>query len=63
MPKNPDGLSLEDIRKMDDGEFRQFVFLKLNNIDGTVRKLDTRVWAVLAGILVTIATVVVNALV
>jgi len=62
MPKNPDDLTLEDIKRMDDGEFRQFVFLRLNDIRGTVHKLDSRQWATVAGILITIATVVISAI-
>lgn len=39
-------------------EFRQYSFLKLNHIDDNVHNLDIRLWGVLGGIIVTVATVI-----
>lgn len=43
---------------MSSREYRTYTFLKLNSIDGTVRKLDTRLWALLVGIVITVTTVI-----
>ena len=58
---NPDSISIEDIQRMSQREFRVYMFFKLNSIDSSVRKMDSRQWATIAGIIVTIGTVILSA--
>ena len=55
---NPDSVVLEDIQKMTPREFRQYTFLKLNGMDNKLIKIDNRLWALLVGVIITIAVVV-----
>jgi len=51
---NPDSVSLEDVKEMDGGEFRQYTYLKFEELCDDVSKVDRRQWAILSGIVITI---------
>lgn len=55
---NPNSVRLEDVQKMTPREFRQYTFLKLNGMDHKLSNIDNRTWAILTGIIATIGTVV-----
>lgn len=58
---NPDSITLEDVREMSEGEFRQWVFLKINEVCGKVTKVESRQWIILSGIIITILLILVRA--
>jgi len=51
---NPDSVSLEDVQGMDEGEFRQWSYLKINEICDKLGKVQDRQWFILSGIVITI---------
>jgi len=51
---NPDSVSLEDVQGMDEGEFRQWAYLKINEICDKLDKVESRQWGILSGIVITI---------
>jgi len=51
---NPDSVSLEDVQGMDEGEFRQWSYLKINEICDKLGKVENRQWMILSGIIITI---------
>ena len=57
---NPDSVSLEDIRGMGAGEFRQWTFLTIHRLDDRTRRIDQRLWWVL-GSVVTLGVVAILA--
>jgi len=51
---NPDSVSLEDVQGMSEGEFRQWTYLKINEICDKLGKVENRQWIILGSILLTI---------
>jgi len=51
---NPDSVSLEDVQSMSEGEFRQWSYLKINEICDKLGKVENRQWMILSGIVITI---------
>lgn len=60
---NPDSVSLEDIKEMRPGEFRQWTFLMIQRLDERTRRIDQRLWMVLATIILSILLVILTALI
>lgn len=66
---NPNSITLRDIQNMSSREFRQWDFMKMNDMgedikktENVVRRLDTKLWGVLVAIIITLATVVTTAI-
>ena len=57
---NPDSVNLDDVKKMDEGEFRQYTYLKFEELCDDVSKLDKRQWGILSGIVITILLILVR---
>lgn len=62
---NPDSVTLEDIKRMGAGEFRQWTFLRLNSIDEKLRghdkrfgKIESMLWGLLIAIIATLLAAV-----
>jgi len=51
---NPDSISLEDVQDMGKSEFRQWSYLKINEICDKLGKVENRQWMILSGIIITI---------
>jgi len=51
---NPDSVSLEEFKEMNQGEARTWLYVKLNDLSEQVDKIDKRLWVILGSILLTI---------
>lgn len=47
MPPDPDSISLEDVKKMDQGEFRVWTFLEMRDIKKLNKRTNRLLYAVI----------------
>jgi len=51
---NPNSVDLDDVKGMDEGEFRQYTYLKFEELCDDMSKVDKRQWGIISGIVITI---------
>ena len=58
---NPNSVSLEEFKEMDQGEARTWLYVKLNDLSEQVDRIDKRLWGVLTGVIIVILLILVRA--
>lgn len=48
---NPDSITLEDIKRMSQQEFRQYSFIMLERLNGRTGTIENRLWWILGSII------------